>query len=307
MKKLITAILLIVLTVGLTSCGDKYDLTGLALYLPTKDDVEGWEMSEQPRFFQADNLWEYINGGADAYLVYGFKEVVTVAYKSKDFESDMLVDIFQMADPVNAFGIYSSERSPDYNYIDMGTEGYLSGTSLNFWKGSYYVKIVCHQESDALKEEMKKFAEATAAKITETSETPEPVSIFPEEGLIDKSVRYIAKDVLGQTFFTNGYTADYTIDGNDLKAFLVYLPDEETAKTSFESYKEFITESGEFWPNTTRKLQKRSGLGDEVFIGKDSFYGFSIVFWKGSVVGGVFGIEKTADGEKFVKKIIPKL
>jgi len=301
-KKLLIVFIALSMLMQFSYC-NKIELTGLALYLPTKDDVKGWQMLEEPRFFQADNLWEYINGGADAYLTYGFKEVVTVGYENKDSESDILVDVYQMENPVNTFGIYSSERSPGYNYIEMGTEGYLAGTSLNFWKGSYYIKIVSHTESDAVKEEMRKFADAIALKITETSEEPAAVAMFPADGMIEKSVRYIARDILGQTFFTNGFSADYTVDGKDLKAFLIFLSDEETAKSSFSSYKDFIGKTGELWNNTTRRLARKKELGDDIFACEDSFYGKSVVFRKGATVGGILGVNEMADGEAFIKKI----
>ncbi len=286
-------------------CGEE-KLTGLAVYLPSKKDIKEWKMTEKPRFFQADNLWEYINGGADAYLAYGFQEVVTVTYENKNKNLDAIIDIYQMKDPLNTFGIYSSERSPNYNYIKIGVEGYIAGSSLNFWKGSYYIKIVSHSESKDIQDEMKKLAKIIDSKITETGGEPEEIKMFPEEGLNKKSVRYISQNVLGQSYFQNGFTADYKINGKEMKIFLIFLANEDEAKNGFKNYKSFIGKSGKLLSRDTRRLKRRKGLGNEVFAGVDSFYGKLISFRNGAVIGGVLGIDKLQTGEKLVREIVSK-
>jgi hypothetical protein len=71
------SILLIVATVLAAGCGgakNKQEETasgvasgdGTALsILPSGQAAEGWARSGEPRVFNADNLWEYINGGAE--------------------------------------------------------------------------------------------------------------------------------------------------------------------------------------------------------------------------------------------------
>ena len=54
---------------------------------------------------------------------------------------DLTADIFDMGSAENAFGMYSSERSPKYDFIPMGTEGYRNEGIINFLQDRYYVKL----------------------------------------------------------------------------------------------------------------------------------------------------------------------
>ena len=46
-----------------------------------------------------------------------------------------------MGNPLNAFGVYAAERSPEYKYIPVGAEGYISEGVLNFVQDRFYVKL----------------------------------------------------------------------------------------------------------------------------------------------------------------------
>ena len=45
--------------------------------LPADGDLPGWSLATEPMHFEADNLWEYINGQADFFIDYGFVRVDT--------------------------------------------------------------------------------------------------------------------------------------------------------------------------------------------------------------------------------------
>ena len=108
-------------------------------YIPAAGESE-WTVTDDPRYFVADNLWEYIDGGAEGYLVFGFKAVLAADIKNNTSGQENTLDIYNMGTPKNSFGIYSAERSYDADYIDVGVEGYLSGNTLNFYLGSVLCK-----------------------------------------------------------------------------------------------------------------------------------------------------------------------
>ncbi len=58
--------------------------------------------------YPSDGLWGYINGGADLYLEYGFEELISqrITMEGKDY----VADIYRMATPQAAFGIFSAQR-----------------------------------------------------------------------------------------------------------------------------------------------------------------------------------------------------
>ncbi|HYA48501.1 MAG TPA: DUF6599 family protein, partial [Burkholderiales bacterium] len=104
--------------------------------------VEGWKPEEAPRSFFPENLYEYIDGAAESYLSYDFKELLVAQLKKEGMPATLTVEIYDMGGPTNAFGIFSAERYPENGPVAVGDLGYLEGESLNFAAGRYYVKLL---------------------------------------------------------------------------------------------------------------------------------------------------------------------
>ena len=67
---------------------------------------------EAASFYEPDNLYEYIDGGADVFLLYDFQRLLHQNFKAG--KGEITADIYDMGKAENAFGIYSAERSPSY-------------------------------------------------------------------------------------------------------------------------------------------------------------------------------------------------
>jgi len=118
----------------------------------------------KPAQFYSSNLYEYIDGGAEAYHKFNMAAMVHREYKSKGV--DMTVDIYDMGSPSNASGIYSSERSPAYHFIPIGEEGYSSEHTLNFLQRQFYVKLTAFGDKEAVAKMLNSFAGTISAKIS---------------------------------------------------------------------------------------------------------------------------------------------
>jgi hypothetical protein len=132
---------------------------------------------KNPARFYSSDLYRYMDGGADIYLKYGL-----VAMAHRDYRIagvDMTVDVFDMGSPLQAFGIYSSERSPEYHFVDIGAEGYSSETTLNFLQGRYYVRLSAFGEGAAAA--LDKFAREISRKIGGDRSLPALPDMLPRE------------------------------------------------------------------------------------------------------------------------------
>jgi len=276
-----------------------YSLTAenLLSLLPADNQIPGWVRSSKPRIYKANNLWEYIDGAADGYLVYNFQQVVTADYKNGEMQ--VVIDIYEMKDALNAFGIYSVERMPNYHFVNIGVQGYLEGSALNFWKGKYYVKIVTFESTEKVKESLLALGRIVANNISGKSSEPQFARNFPTKNLLANSIKYIAKDVLGHSFFSNGFTAEYNIGGKKVTMFLIDSPSTDAAKKSFDTYKKHLSQSG--------KIESVSNLGKEGFAGQDSYYGKVMVFYDAKVVGGVLSIPDDQTGIELLKGVAGKI
>ena len=99
------------------------------------------------RTFTGTALYGFMNGGADLYYEYGFKELVSreIVYKGEEFT----VDIFTMETPLDAFGIYSilvykCLRADSLGRFDCQSKYQLQAVDVNS-----YVSIVFQSGSNA--------------------------------------------------------------------------------------------------------------------------------------------------------------
>jgi len=99
------------------------------------------------RTFTGTALYGFINGGADLYYEYGFKELVSreIRYKGEDFT----VDIYTMNTPLDAFGIYSINVFKCLRADSLGRFDCLSKYQLQAVDGNAYVSIVFQSGSNA--------------------------------------------------------------------------------------------------------------------------------------------------------------
>jgi hypothetical protein len=162
-------------------------------------------LQDATAFYSPETLYQYMDGGADIYLLYDFQLLLHQEFKAK--QVDVTVDVFDMGTQERAFGMYASERSPNYDFISIGTEGYRNEGILNFLKGRYYVKLAGFGSgADAVLDE---FARAIAARIDEKAEFPTLLQQLPQANRKPRSEQYLLKDPLGNAFLGPAYLVSY--------------------------------------------------------------------------------------------------
>jgi len=205
--------------------------------LPAANEVQGWALSRTPQSYTADDLWQAIDGAADSFVAYELQEAVIANYKQSGTGHEAAVEIYRMKDPLHAFGKYSEERNPDYRFINVGNEGYSGGTTVNFWKGAYYVKMTSFRANKAVEQDMMTLARSIAAKVSVAGTEPPELAHFPRPQQIPRATRYLPRDVLGQTYFTHGFEARYKAGANESRLVLVVLDSAANARDALARYR----------------------------------------------------------------------
>jgi hypothetical protein len=239
-------------------------------------------MSQKARSFRPENLWQFIDGGADRYLADGFEEVATSEYAQEGTGCRMLIDVYRMKDPLNAYGIYTQERNPDYRFLQIGKEGYSTGTTLNFWAGSYYVKVTAFEQKDAVAREMTRLAGAVAAKAAAPGPEPAETGYFPKADQLPRTMTYIPGDVLGQSYLVNGFEAKYKADAGEYRMILVILDSPEAARHAMARYRQFLAGSG-------KTVNDLAAPGQGGFAADQGSYGSVIAFRSGKNIAMILG------------------
>lgn len=204
-------------------------------------DVEGMEIKDSPDTYFPESLFEYINGAAEIYLSYDFKELIVAEFADDDNSDSVVVEIYDMGNHKNAFGIYSAERYPDSNFINLGTQGYLEEGALNFLVGSYYAKLFCYDCEGRSEQWLRTFADKMVNRVESKAGFPTLLKTFPQEGLIPNTEKFILRNVMGYKFLHDGYISSYKKDDIDFDCFLIEGKDAEEAA---EMLKKFLDAKG---------------------------------------------------------------
>ena len=258
---------------GLAQSGSEAQTKDLNLLLP---EVQSWKLAEAVEIYKPETLFEYIDGAAEAYLGYDFQQLLVSTFQKEGTESSITLEIYDMGIPLNAFGIFSSERYPDIPEAPFGLAGYLEGEVLNFISGPYYVKLLCYNGQASTADYLKEFAQAVDRKVKEKGNWPAVFKMFPSVGLIKNSEKYIKKNFMGFDFLVNGYAVSYRSGQDEYDAFIIEARAEGEAQASLQKLLDFY--AGEKIPfvvegNRYRQVNK---YGQVILIGQVRNYLFGL-------------------------------
>ncbi len=249
----------------LSQAQERKSSAALAALVP---QVEGWSASEAPRAFFPENLFEYIDGAAESYLSYDFRELVVAQFEKKGTDAAMTLEIYDMGSPLNAFGIFGAERYPENKPAGVGDLGYIEGESLNFMAGRCYVKLLGFGLGDATTATLTDFARKVAAAVPDKGVLPGALRYFPRDGLVARSEKYIKKNFMGYEFLHDGYTAAYKAGGDELECFEIEGGSEKEAGAMLDRLLDALTRDGQAPEKIAGGFRVKNRYGQFLFIGR---------------------------------------
>lgn len=164
-------------------------------YLPADNAASGWTKDGEPQEYEGEELYAYIDGGAEIYQEYGFRRVILQDYKNAGGKSVSL-EIFEMGSTAAAFGMFTFKRSGSGKTVSLGAGAELEAYYLNFWKGRFLVTLTGFDESSETIGGLTAVAGIVDSRIRDSGEAPGLVAALPEKGLRPGSVKYL-KGLLG--------------------------------------------------------------------------------------------------------------
>ncbi|MFC2077071.1 DUF6599 family protein [candidate division KSB1 bacterium] len=222
------------------------DSSNLNTLLPAPGAVTGLELAEDPSTYDRGSLFEYINGGAELYLSYRFERLISAFYVlDGDEEKSIVLDIYDMATPLQAFGVFGANKRTEADRVPFGAEGYASDYLLTFYRGRYYVELNAGGLDKNLLDARRSAAAEVDKKIGGTAQPPEELKLLPPENQVPGSLRYITGGVLGHGFIPRGLEADYETDGSRKKVSLAMFGNHDEAWKSYTTFKQHYSGRGQ--------------------------------------------------------------
>lgn len=231
--------------------------------------VEGWSQVGEVLTYDADNLWEYINGAAELFVEFDVQTCRTTDLSSG--EVTVTVDLYDMGAPLNAYGVYEREKPGEDTPIPEATAGIVSVPyQALLLKGSTYVKVNTF-EGELTEETGRRLLEALAAALPGETELPPELDLLPSEGRLAGTEGYKPLAFLGRAELTDCIHADYSYGGEASWQGFVVLPSAASG----------------VWEDLSSTWESVEHQGTQVLVTEVPYSGFVGVTRRGDEVLGV--------------------
>jgi hypothetical protein len=222
------------------------DLTGM---LP--DQMEGWQAEKTLMLNTPSDLYNYIDGGAELYISYGFGQAISKTY-TKAGNPEVIAEVYDLLEARNAFGVFTQTRENEKKLYGQGT--YLLPGAVFFWKDRYYISLSTWDASPEADRFIQSLAAHISSCIAHDGEIPAVVSYLPQERLVPSGYKYFHHSVWMNAFFfisdhnilnidtqTDAVLARYVRGEGRIYLLLVQYQDDISAGLAFDNFrKEFF-------------------------------------------------------------------
>jgi len=261
--------------------GTSQDLTEIIVRLTPK----GWEIFDKVKQFTPENLYEQINGRAEFFIAYDIIRMTFASFSnSADKQKFIDLSIYDMGNPTNAFGVFSTERSQGESSLELGRDSYRSDANYYIWKGQYYIKIIASEASGQLQGIGMELARRVTDFLVDSGEAVWGLTTLPLKDRVPEPVQYFKVDAMGLDFMRNTYTARYRKFDTLVTVFLSRQKSPDSALSAMDQYEEYAKKYG--------KGIDHMKIDDVKFVSCNMGKNYDVIFQKGPLMGGVLSVKE---------------
>ncbi len=180
------------------------------LRLPDNNFVAGWYKSEAVQTFTKNDLYGYIDGGAEIFFEFGFVQLLVQRYQ-KD-EHELGLEIYQMENAEAALGIYLMKKGQETPIAAIPARNSSSRYQFMLLKANYFILVNNFSGNEAILPSMITLSQKVLAAIS----AGKPVKLLerlPAAGLVQGSELLIRGPYALQPIFTFGEGDVFKLDG----------------------------------------------------------------------------------------------
>jgi hypothetical protein len=233
---------LVLLSLLAMACGSEE--RGVRDALGATEAIAGWSAVEEVEVFGPENLYDLVDGQADSFFAYAFREVAVQTYEDAR-GATVRVEIWELGTPADAFGLFTTYRAG--NPVAVGSGGDSDpGRRLDYWQDRFFVRIFSASPLDD--DLLHDFADVVSDALPTGGEPPPTLAFLPQVGLVERSEVFFHQESSIQDYLwlggqnllvlgpeTNGVLARYDTGGEIATVLLVQYPDSKAAASALES------------------------------------------------------------------------
>jgi hypothetical protein len=264
---------------------------------PLEIKLDGLKPMSDTEFYNADNLFEKIDGRAPAYLNFNFQNLRCRSF-SIIGTTGSFVDVYEYRfdTPVNAFGMFSLERDPNGEPLAFAPDGYASGMGFFFRQGPRYVQVTASDQNAKTLELAKAIAEDRAKNLPADDTGLDARRRLPAAGLDPASVQFVQENAQGQAFLKNVFQANYDFAGKKLPFFLMVATPADAA-AAWKSYQDFASQFG-------GKVTALPDVNGAKIFAAQNFGTWKVIYQRDGEIGGVVDATDGDQARAFVEKYL---
>ncbi len=201
--------------------------TPLRDVLPDAGAVPAWRPVSAVQDFDAVNLYDLVDGQADAFFAYAFEQVAVCTYEDAGGRT-LRIEVWQLETPSDAFGLFTTYRAG--SPVSIGNGGDTDpGRRLDFWQDRYFVRVsaIPPLEDSVLDT----FARQVSSALPTDGRAPSLISRLPQRGLVEGSEIFFHREISiqdylwlgGQNFLALGPETDAVLARYEVKGGMVWL------------------------------------------------------------------------------------
>ncbi|MDH4272698.1 MAG: hypothetical protein OEW18_12070 [Candidatus Aminicenantes bacterium] len=218
------------------------------IHLPGDGFFPGWKKAGPGRIFVRTDLFNYIDGGADLFLEFGFEKLAVQRYARGPAE--LVLEIYRMQNPEAALGIYLMKRGGAESAVEPFELSHSDKYQRLLLQGNCLVSVNNPDGSEALLPTMDALAVGTLASIPK-QEAKDFFAMLPGEKRLAGTERLIRGRVGLQSIYTFGegdilllrgrifgVAADYRDDeGGTYARLAIPYPDDVSAREAWRNFR----------------------------------------------------------------------
>jgi hypothetical protein len=247
-------------------------------------------------FYNADNLFEKIDGRAPAYQGFNFQQL-----RCRSFAVNALagsyVDVYEYRfdSPIDAFGMFALERDPKGRALDFAPDGYSGEMGFFFRQGPVYVQIIA---SDTKPETMgiaRAIAQNRAKELPADDRGLAGRRKLPADGLLADSVSFVPENAQGQAALKEVFQAKYKFNGAEMPFFVMVAAPEDAAR-AWQSFQDFCARFG--------KAEVLPEVNGGKLFRAQVFGKWKVVYQRAGELGGTYDAADADQARAFTEKYL---
>jgi hypothetical protein len=171
-----------------------------------------WKLLEPVRTFGPDTLYEEIDGEAELVLPYGMERLtVAVLGRTARPGSEVRLELYRMASPRDAYGIWSQYRYPDQEILRIPpSEAIVSDTSADLFRGETFVRIRS-KPGDRSRSDVAGISSEIVGLLPGSGAPPEEATALDDlPGRVSGTILYQKRAMLGYECLAPGFEAKFS-------------------------------------------------------------------------------------------------